>query len=177
MNKNLPRIITLAVIVFAILTAGIWYFTHKADEPTADDVNFAQDRQELNLEAEFVSCLDEPVVLDNGREQYPIDPKYGDLKFLGQLFTAYNCEPNRSNELFGVTDGEYTLGSKIWLKEKPGQELIDVLKDIGYSCATDASEADCLEWELLDDSVSVDELMKLEQFYKEIKQDDCRYCG
>lgn len=188
MNKNLPRIITIAVIVFALVTAGLWYFTRATRERIAEEVKLTQQNQEQLADAgviedaqpteeEFDSCLDEPVIYDNGYVHYPVDPKYGDLDFLGELFTAYNCEPNRSNELFGVTDGKYTLGSKIWLKEKPSQKLIDVLKNIGYSCVADVSDADCLEWELLDDSVSVDELMKLEQFYKDFKQDDCRYCG
>ncbi len=174
MNKNLPRIITIAVIVFALITALFWYFTKNASEDVAQTTQITGDA--LADAEKSVSCLDEPIVLENGRERYPIDPKYGNLEFLGQLFTAYNCEPNRSDELFGVTDGDYTSGSYLWLKDNPDQELISVLQDIGYKCATEDADDECMEWELLD-VVSVEKMMRLEPFYEEFKQDDCRHCG
>jgi hypothetical protein len=121
-------------------------------------------------------CINEPTYLDNGREQYPIDPAYNDLDFLGQLFTAHNCGADRVNEIFGVTDGEFTLGSTIWLLSKPSQDLINTFEEIGYKCAEDVEDEECLKWELLD-TIDVGELLKLEPFHKSLIQDDCRNCG
>jgi hypothetical protein len=125
---------------------------------------------------ESTFCTSKPSITDIGRPQYPINPKYRDVNFLGQVFTAYECGTDRVNEIFGVTDGRYTLGSNIWLSNKPSKELMDIFEQIGYKCVDKIEIERCLEWELLD-TVNVDELMKLEPYYENIKQDDCRYCG
>ncbi|MDF1497730.1 MAG: hypothetical protein P1P90_06815 [Patescibacteria group bacterium] len=135
----------------------------------------------INLEKTYTwnantVCVAEPIQTDIGRAVYPIYPKYADLDFLGQIFTASDCGMDRVNEVFGVEDGEYTLGSYIWLKDKPSKDLVNTFIDIGYKCDEEKPDEDCLEWELLE-AVSVDELMRLEPFYNSIKQDDCRYCG
>jgi len=121
-------------------------------------------------------CTDPPTATAIGRDVYPIDPKYDGLNFLGQLFTAYNCSPERMSKLFGVEGDNYNLGSAVWLKDIPSQDLIDTFKSIGFSCSDETPEESCKKWELRE-TVTIEKLMKLEPYYKNFKQDDCRNCG
>lgn len=118
-------------------------------------------------------CADPPTTTDMGMDMYPVDSKYEHLRFLGQFFTAYNCGIDRVNEIYG---DNYTLGSTLILKSNPSQSLINALNYIGFVCATENYNEDCLNWELWD-VVTIYDLMKLEPYYKNLKGDDCLRCG
>ncbi len=176
--KNETDSHTTGPTIKALLESGPDDNQRKILRPEQEEELMLENQHDVlqNEDIKFASCLDEPITIANGTQRHPIDPKYEDIEFLGQLFTAKNCELNRVNELWAVSDGIYGLGSYIWLKDNPSHELVDVLQDIGYSCATEEVANECKEWELLD-RVEVDEMMRLEPFYKAFKQDDCRYCG
>lgn len=121
-------------------------------------------------------CTAEPTPTDIGRDIYPIDSKYSNLSFLGQLFTAYDCGSDRVSQLFGVDGNNYTLGSTVWLKDYPSQSLIDTFGSVGFSCHESNSDAYCKEWQLWE-TVTVDDMMKLEPYYQNFETDDCTNCG
>ncbi len=121
-------------------------------------------------------CTAPATVTDAGSDVFPIDPKYKGIKFLGQLFTAFNCGSERVGKIFGVDGNNYTLGSAIWLKNNPSQSLISTFKSIGFKCSEEVSDVSCKKWELLD-SVRVDDIIKLEPYSENFEADDCRNCG
>lgn len=121
-------------------------------------------------------CAANPTTTEAGSEVYPIDQKYKNFQFLGQLFTAYECGQERISKIFGVEGENYTLGSSVWLKGNPSQALIGVFKSIGYVCKDNNTEENCKNWELRN-TVKVNSLMKLEPFYENFKSDDCTNCG
>ena len=121
-------------------------------------------------------CTAAPTGTDIGRDVYPIDPKYKNLEFLGQLFTASTCGPERLSKIDGVDGDNYTLGSAVRLIKNPNQNLINTFKEIGYKCEKDMSEILCKKWELWD-VVKVSDLLKLEPFHENFEGDDCRKCG
>lgn len=121
-------------------------------------------------------CTDVPILTDIGRDVYPVDPKYGGLGFIGQLFTAYNCGTTRVNKIFGVDGDNYTLGSTVWLKINPRQSLVDVFKFIGFKCGEGILDVSCKKWEL-EDTVPINDLMKLEPYHENFEADDCINCG
>ena len=123
-------------------------------------------------------CTDESVGAGIGSDVYPIDSKYKNIHFLGQLFTAANCGQERLNQIWGVSGENYILGSAIWLIDNPSSSLIDTLKSIGYQCVDKSSNhSSCKMWEL-EEIVKVNDLLKLEPYYENFRQDDCRRnCG
>lgn len=121
-------------------------------------------------------CTNQPSPTDIGRDIYPIDPKYNGLGFLGQLFTAYPCGSARVSKIFGVKNGNYTLGSTIWTKNNPTTQLINTFKSIGFKCADKSTEQTCKKWDL-SKTVKVDDIVKLEPFHAEFEADDCTICG
>ena len=122
-------------------------------------------------------CTNLPTGTASGRDIYPINEKYEQIEFLGQIFTAYNCGTVRLNKVFGVKKGVYTLGSTVWLRDYPGKDFSLVLQNAGYECDEVAmGEYHCMLWKL-DKDISVDELMSLEPFADIIKTDDCISCG
>jgi len=173
----------LTVIITAIIVGGGLYFWQKAQIDT-----LRQEIQDLQTQNKEISeekeastdsayktsalCTDPPTGTDIGRDVYPVDPKYSNLYFFGQLFTAYGCGSDRVSKIFGVDGDNYTLGSGIWLKSSPSQLLIDTFESIGFI----SDEGDTSKWELWD-TVKVDDIMKLEPYHKSFKADDCRNCG
>ncbi|MFC1655538.1 S-layer homology domain-containing protein [Patescibacteria group bacterium] len=121
-------------------------------------------------------CTASPTTTDIGRDIYPIDPKYSNIGFLGQLFTAYTCGSERVSQLFGVDGDNYTLGSTILLVDYPSQSLIDTLDSIGFSCHESNSDELCKEWQLWE-TVTIDDMMMLEPYYQNFEGDDCTNCG
>ena len=123
-------------------------------------------------------CMAPPVSTAIGRDIYPIDPKYNTgLKFLGELFTAYICDPEDVSKIFGVDDdNNYTLNPTILLNNNPSQALISILKSIGFKCGEGNSNESCKTW-ILENTVKVNDLMKLEPYYKNFKADNCTNCG
>lgn len=121
-------------------------------------------------------CTDPPTSTDIGRDVYPIDPKYDHLPFLGQIFTAYDCGSDRVNQLFGMDNGNYTLGSYIELQlpDATDTDIDSVLEDIGYVCMGGYTYCDV--WQL-EGSVDVDDLIKLKGYAEVIYGEDCVNCG
>lgn len=57
-----------------------------------------------------VYCTKEPTPTEIGRDIYPINiDKYGNIGFLGELFTADDCGSARVSLIFGVNGNDYTL--------------------------------------------------------------------
>lgn len=106
---------------------------------------------------------------------YPIDPKYGNLDELGQLFTANDCGESRLKEVTADRT-DYDLGLTLVLKANPTDNLISLLRAIGFSCANNLPALTCKEWKLTK-NVKVDELLKLQPFHKLFLRDDCINCG
>jgi len=121
-------------------------------------------------------CDDEPFGTAIGGNVYPIDSKYKNLHFLGQLFTAANCGQERLSHIDGVDGKNYILGSTIFLKNKPSQSLVNVFKSIGFRCYDNSLDYQCMSWSL-DKHVEVNELLKLEPYYENFNGDDCVNCG
>lgn len=122
-------------------------------------------------------CTEQPIVTDIGSAQYPIDSKYKDLYFLGQLFTADDCGEERVNQLWGIEDEQYILGAHITLWDIPSNDFAEILHDIGFECDDlDPSGDLCFEWKLTD-VVSPAQILKLKPYHEYIKTDDCVNCG
>lgn len=124
-----------------------------------------------------ILCAASPRGTAIGRDVYPINEKYKNIHFLGQLFTAYFCGQERLQQIFGVDGENYTLGSAIRLENNPDQSLIDTFNSIGFKCAEETSDASCKKWELKNYSMKIEDIMKLEPYYNNFKMDDCRNCG
>lgn len=113
-----------------------------------------------------------------GGYEYPIDPNYEGLYWLGQLFTAYGCGPERLAQIPGVDGENYTMGSTIWLKNNPEQALLDAFNSLGFVCSDGSSEeTTCKEWTLSDIVPVQDLVIKLELLHDNFEQDDCVNCG
>jgi len=121
-------------------------------------------------------CTEQPSAIASGRSVYPIAEKYEAIDHLGQIFTAYECGPDRVSKIFGINNGEFTIGSTIWLNEPPATELRDVLDTIGYVCEGGADVASCKKWRV-SDPITIENLMLLEPFHENLKADDCVSCG
>ena len=154
----MQKTIVTVIITALIIGGGVYLLQNKPDA--------------LPQEIQNTECTAPPSTTAIGSEVYPINPKYEGLEFLGQLFTAYNCSTQRLSKIWGVDGDNYTLGLTIWLNDEPSQSLIDIFKSIGFYCA----EESCKKWEILE-TVKIDDLMKLEPYYKTFKMDDCRHCG
>jgi len=122
-------------------------------------------------------CAQEPEILESGATRYPVLAEYDHLEHLGQLFSLDGCGNERLEELMAVTDGVYTAGSRVTLKDGPRADLIDILEDIGFICLDDLSSEDCLDWATDDDSIAIDEMLRLKPFADKMVSDDCRICG
>ena len=126
-------------------------------------------------------CNDEPIKTEIGSLSFPIDIKYRHMPYLGEVFTAYECGPERVEELPNVSNGIYDFGSIVDLKGTYKSQLgkdsqsIQKLKDVGYVCANNSSSP-CMQW-LLESEVGADDLMKIEPLYHMIERDDCVHCG
>lgn len=170
--------IALSVAILSILGCNIPTATTTPEPKTEPQT----ESQATKPETKISLCDEKPTTTEIGRDILPIDPKYKDLGFLGQLFTAYPCGKDRVKQVFGVEGDSYTLGSTIFLKGQPSQALIDTYLSIGFSCFELSSGAACksetgdkkIE---LSKTVKVDDLMKLEPFYEFFKSDDCVNCG
>ncbi len=122
-------------------------------------------------------CTDESFGTAIGSDVYPINPKYKNLHFLGQLFTAADCGPERLSQIWGVDGENYTLGPRIILKNNPSKELIDVFKSIGFDCCDKVSDSKCKQWSHDNYSIKISELLKLEPYHNDFSSDDCANCG
>lgn len=110
---------------------------------------------------------------DKGRLAFPVAKKYEAVKYLGQLFTAKQCSDERLAKVPGVGGGMYYLGSTLFLQNDASPELLNTLKEIGYSCVE--NKASCKQWGL-NNPVKASELLKLETFVENFREDDCRQC-
>lgn len=129
--------------------------------------NFSQNNHSISY------CTDEEVS-ENGAILYPVHPKYGNLNFLGRLFTANDCSEVRLKEVMRTDD--YELGSTVWLKSNPSNEFIKVLSAIGYVCSERIAQNSCKKWRL-EKTVKIEEILRLLPYVELIENDDCIYCG
>lgn len=115
-------------------------------------------------------CSVEPTTL-SGKTQKAIAQPYVHMRFLGQVFTEYQCREGSdgfdSDQLYGD-------GSRIKLKSIATAELYTVLKDVGYLCVS-GPESGCMEW-ALEQPVPMRNLMRIEPFVDKIQNDDCVNC-
>ena len=177
-KKMLVHVIALIVILVLVgggFAGGVYYGWLRFGAPAmqqAIEASNARDREAISY------CTQDPYSpeIGIGGEYYPVDPKYGNLNWLGQLFTADDCGGERVKELMMVNGDNYTFGSAIWLKDNPSQSLINILKSIGYTCGETTNENICKKWEL-NETVKVKDLLKLKPYYEEFQSDDCRNCG
>lgn len=126
-------------------------------------------------------CTQSPITTEIGSEVYPINiEKYGDIGFLGELFTADDCGLARMLKIFGVDGANYTIGSDIELKNPPSKELLSLIQSIGFTkgntCTNIKNINDCKHW-TLEKTVPVKEILKLKPYAKEIYRCDCVNCG
>jgi hypothetical protein len=118
-------------------------------------------------------CNEEPETTAIGSTIHPIAPQYQHLEFLGQIFTAAECDNGTLEDIFGVEGETYTLGSRVDLKNNASTELRDLLWDIEYSCNDDES---CYTFSTNED-IKITDLLKLAPFADQIERDDCVNCG
>ena len=158
--------------------AGIEMEMKDLEKDLEDTMMNTEIDENKKIEDKVVSnlCTDAPIPTEIGLEIYPIDPKYNELNFLGQLFTAYDCGPSRLSNLWGVSGNEYSLGSSIWLKSNPSQSLVITFTSIGFICGDKTTDDNCKKWEL-SNTIEINELMKIEAYYEEFRLDDCIHCG
>lgn len=195
--KNMQRI-TFAVFLLLLLGAGCVFNQPESststetgdprdaipgvidpeDVPTESDVDVSKPEPvELDiLPAASPLCTSKPTMTETGSEEYPIDTRYEGLYFLGQLFTAARCGERRVNDLWGVRDGMYELGSSITLTEPPDEEMTKTLRWIGFTCDEGIGDGVCTRWELIN-HVPYQNLLYLEPFHGRLAADDCRNCG
>jgi cell division protein FtsB len=128
-----------------------------------------------------VYCIKEPTPTEIGRDIYPINiKKYGDIGFLGELFTADDCGSAQVSKIFGVSGNNYTLWPDIGLRSAPSKELLSVLQSIGFelgsTCSDSQNRNTCTHWSLKK-TVPLSEILKLKPYAKEIKSSGCINCG
>lgn len=200
MNKNVIAISLLLLAGF--LGFGVYYFVQMSDVPTttqtspSTDISQTDDTQEEGMITTSVNvgvtttnttttapqntskyCTAEPTTNDMGDPVYPTDPKYGELKFLGELFTADDCSSDRVAQIYGVHQNMYIIGSNLALHANPSPALLQVLLDIGFECSELAGDDPyCMSWRLTQ-RVSVAQMLQLKPFYKEFFMNDCLLCG
>ena len=139
---------------------------------TANKINTAEDMK--------LYCTSKPVPTEIGRDVYPTNTKrYGNIDFLGELFTADDCGKERLSKIFGVLNNDYTLWPDILLQNEPDSNLILVLKEIGFelgSTCENSIEKKCKHWSLKK-TVPLEKILKLKPFAQEIKSSGCINCG
>jgi hypothetical protein len=122
-------------------------------------------------------CTIEPIPNETGYSTYPIAEKYKDLRHLGELFTAADCNnPERLSGVFGVKGENYIIGANMSLKDAPSTEMLNTLKSIGFYCKDKSIEVNCKQWELKN-TVKLNDFLKLKNFYQEIIASSCANCG
>ncbi len=120
----------------------------------------------------IAACTDPSTPRAIGDETYPSLPEYQHLTWLGPLFTASRCGPDRLKQVAGGEGFDYKMGSSITLKALPSSALHSELESIGYACAPEG----CMRWELWK-TVKVRDLLKLLPYAAEMRGDDCLNCG
>lgn len=141
-----------------------------------------QETESMEAEIENVKivkstlCTDHPFINPLGREIYPVEQRYQKLEYLGPLFTAYSCSPERLEQLPGVEEGMYTLGSSILLKKEPTKNLLSTFKALEFKCIEDLAEEKCKKW-VLEKPVSTQSMMQLQPYHNEFEADNCRNCS
>lgn len=124
-------------------------------------------------------CYDGPFSTAIGRGIYPVASEFSHLAFLGEIFTAekYCGGLSRANEMFGVEDGMYTIGSSIYTHETPDSEFEAVLTSIGYICDGDEVPMSECKGFSQSDTVELDLILQLVDYADRIKSNSCINCG
>jgi cell division protein FtsL len=160
-------------------TSPIFDNTNLPLEQNAPSGSAGED-QKTAIENSAKYCAAEPMISENGRSSYPINiEKYGSIGYLGELFTAYDCGPERLAIISGVKDGQYTIWPDIVLHEAPSMDLLALLKGMGFmpagNCAG-VSEQECKHWSIKE-SVPIAEIIKLIPYAGQIISSGCLNCG
>ncbi|MDD4351957.1 MAG: hypothetical protein PHU71_03165 [Candidatus Gracilibacteria bacterium] len=183
----------LAVSLLAVLVlAGCGYTAPKLNSeggevvedemyvPTEEDVKKFHESNQDTL------CTSEPFVSAIGRDIYPVSDKYSGLKFLGQIFTAADCNQERLQEVFPPN---YYSGIRVVLEKDPSTELIKTFKDAEFSCYEDVSDISCKQWYINVDyqqykqsknqiiEGDLEKVLSLKPYSNEFLRDDCVNCG
>ncbi len=141
-----------AVAAIILLAIGWWGARSVRQAPTTTDV-----------------CKAQPTMAEGGVVHYPVDPKYKSLQYLGQIFTAHSCGRARLAKIPGVEGDKYTDGLSVLLQDKPNTQITNTLKSIGFICDS-SDKTNCRKW-LVNDSISIDNLLKLEPYSSQIVVD------
>lgn len=182
--KTNPWTIGLAILLTAIIVGGgVFLWENKTPDTTpsglSENTNSEKTIAEKNTVIENSNsslCTDEPMGTDIGRDIYPIDPKYKNTQFLGQIFTAYECGEERMSKIDGVKGNTYILGSSVRLKNNPSPSLIATFTSLGFKCDPQMPDSTCTRWETKK-VLKIEDIMKLEPFYQNFENDDCVNCG
>lgn len=137
-----------------------------------EDVRFA-----YPADSKSSLCTDPPTHSEIGSVDYPVAAPYKNLdRFLGALFTQYQCSAERKTEALGTT-GLYDSEVNLILNGNPSKELLTALERIGFVCSEENTlDNECTKWELRG-AVPVERLIHLEPFTPDIARTDCLNCG
>ena len=125
MNTRYTIILAVIFLMLGIAIGGMWNHRPASALPLP-----AAPSPNASTAVDY--CTAPPIVSEIGSADYPINPKYRPLGYLGQLFTAADCGPERVKNIMGVVDGKYTLGSTIRLREAGGFIFSQGLGDVGF---------------------------------------------
>lgn len=117
-------------------------------------------------------CTKDPTT--GGYISFPVADTYKNIPYLGEVFTAYSCGPERLARL-GAGNGKFERHSRITLAAAPNAELLNMLKRVGYTCADKGNQIACLHWELTK-PVSLEAVAKLEPYSAQFLQEECLDC-
>lgn len=194
-SKNIWIIVTSILVAILIVGGGMFLWQQKKFTNIQNDLeilkqqitNFQSKLEGLKITSESevnsnssIYCTKKPIPTEIGRDIYPINiEKYGNIGFLGELFTADDCGQNRVSLIFGVDGDNYTLWPDIGLKDAPSKGLLSVLQLIGFepiNCDDSQNISTCKYWSLKK-IVPLDKILKLKPYAKEIESSGCINCG
>lgn len=186
--KKLEKVGLVLIIMGVVGGVAIWWFLNILAPSYSDVATVSNDSDDVieigivppsgHAEPQYSEsevCTAGPWMTDIGRHIYPTSERYP-FAFIGELFTAADCD-DRIEQLFGVENGNYTLGATIRLKRLPSSDLRNILTDIGFQC-TEIIPDGCTIWTLDDLIVPVSEILRIKPFSDQIESVDCSSnCG
>lgn len=123
-------------------------------------------------------CAAEPETSDIGALLYPTDSKYEKLGYLGQIFTALDCnDPERAKKIFGFQGENYVAGVTLtWKADGPSINAQIVLSSLGFTKTADGV------WQM-SRPLTLEALQELRQLFQNpvelngLQSTDCINCG
>lgn len=120
-------------------------------------------------------CTAWPETKDNGDVTNPVAAAYARLPGLGPIFTASDCGSDRLHDLYGDLEGKVS-DLRIVLKKAPSSGLYNALYAVGFAPTSGNDSAASLHWEVTG-TVTIEELLTLKPYARELSYDDCDRCG